>query len=182
MQNAEKWNWLLFSKYFDAEVFKNIHINWSSLQQVSWLPWYLAACSCRPPLIWRRYVEASHAVSSHDTSLWWNRYRWAGSYRGWSPHKTGRSKSVGRHTQTQEFRQMETMMLDVESIFGRAAQTDHPQTTWWTPHTKLALTLLAKIRSCDLIGCLQPACWSQSAQVFISLKHIWRVGCYNNRF
>lgn len=36
--------------------------------------------------------------------------------------------SVGHHTQTQELRQMEILVLYVETIFSRAAQTDHPQT------------------------------------------------------
>lgn len=55
---------------------------------------YLEACSGMLTQRWHRCAEASRASSSLCTSQWCSLNRWAGSCRGWLPHRKGQSMSV----------------------------------------------------------------------------------------
>lgn len=78
--------------------FKETHeqLNKVLIQQRVFRAPYLGACSGTQTQRWRRCVEASRVSSSLCTSRWCSPSRWAGSCRGWWPHRRGRSTSVVR--------------------------------------------------------------------------------------
>lgn len=56
---------------------------------------YLATCTGRSCQRWRTSGVAFPFSSYHGTWQWSSLYRWEGDGRGWWPHRTGRSRSVG---------------------------------------------------------------------------------------